>query len=176
MMMIRALLDANPRAVNAINTSAPTNLVFINSANRIWVPNAATRTALDNSGDPITLLTFSAIASQTGLNPAFVTAALSHFYFDAQNNLRLDTSWNSLSAIPQSTINIASSNAMGTDANSSGDSYYPADRCTWRQDYDGRNYIIHSASFYPGNTTAVTLHSAELGYIGKSGRFVEIAG
>lgn len=54
---------------------------------------------------------------------------------------------------------------------------YPADRCTWRQNYTGSNYEITDATFFDGVTAnGVDLSDAQLGYIGKSGRFVEIAG
>ena len=54
---------------------------------------------------------------------------------------------------------------------------YPADRCTWVQATrtDGMGYSIASASFYPGNAAATVIPNPRLGYIGKSGRFVEIA-
>ena len=63
---------------------------------------------------------------------------------------------------------------------------FPADRCTWAQSVqpDGTsNYSIENAVFYPGASvdgvlgltspaTHVTIGNPELGYIGKSGRFV----
>ena len=55
---------------------------------------------------------------------------------------------------------------------------YPADRCTWIQGYETATsqYVIDSARFFDGsNPTGTILHRARLGYIGKSGRFVEIA-
>lgn len=57
---------------------------------------------------------------------------------------------------------------------------FPADRCTWTTQYNAttRNYEITIAEFYPGNGNAASLNGTnrvvELGYIGKSGRFVEI--
>ena len=53
---------------------------------------------------------------------------------------------------------------------------FPADRCTWQQTYNstGKYYSISNARFFGNGTTAVTLTSAELGYIGKTGRFVPI--
>ena len=65
---------------------------------------------------------------------------------------------------------------LGT--NTSGDqTIYPADRCTWEQETrtNGQGYSINNASFHPGNAAATTIPSPRLGYIGKSGRFVEIA-
>ena len=63
---------------------------------------------------------------------------------------------------------------------------FPADRCTWAQSAQAAgdsNYSIENAVFYPGAsvnnvlgiTTAAThipIGEPELGYIGKSGRFV----
>ncbi len=52
---------------------------------------------------------------------------------------------------------------------------YPADRCTWEQRTDPTGYGIDDGVFYPGNVVGVPLFDAELGFIGKSGRFVKIA-
>ena len=61
---------------------------------------------------------------------------------------------------------------------------FPADRCTWQQidDASGRGYGITDVRYYPGTTSTLggesapvhTIADAELGFIGKSGRFVEI--
>lgn len=61
---------------------------------------------------------------------------------------------------------------------------FPADRCTWRQSTaTGGGYNIDGAVFWGGfgdgqsnRTGAITISSPRLGFIGKSGRFVEIAG
>ena len=54
---------------------------------------------------------------------------------------------------------------------------FPADKCVWGQIYDGtaREYQIQGAYFFSGNVNAVQIQNPQLGYIGKSGRFVEIA-
>ena len=52
---------------------------------------------------------------------------------------------------------------------------YPADRCVWTQEPVENGYAIRNVVFYPGNAAGTNLVSARLGYIGKSGRFVEIA-
>jgi len=58
---------------------------------------------------------------------------------------------------------------------------FPADRCTWNFTYDSnsKQYEIDVAEFYPGDTNAVSLNGTNrvvtLGYIGKSGRFIEIS-
>ena len=54
---------------------------------------------------------------------------------------------------------------------------YPADRCTWHvQEAEGGGYEIVSAQFWNGaSTTPTDIPFARLGFIGKSGRFVEIA-
>ena len=55
---------------------------------------------------------------------------------------------------------------------------FPADRCVWTQgnvnNADGQhsNYDTVTAQFVAGNATYVTLNNPELGYIGKTGRFV----
>ena len=73
------------------------------------------------------------------------------------------------------TINIAAGNATAITAQSISLTIYPADRCTWKQFQLERGYGIGSVEFYPGNATAIDIVAAQLGYIGKSGRFVEIA-
>ena len=68
----------------------------------------------------------------------------------------------------------------GTATGFTGTNIFPADRCTWVQADSGDSvgYRITSARFFPGNTAAagVTISNTnvELGYIGKSGRFVPI--
>ena len=59
------------------------------------------------------------------------------------------------------------------------DHIFPADRCVWSQTAGPNNdgYVIGTTFFFPGDTsTATVITQARLGYIGKSGRFVEIAG
>ena len=53
---------------------------------------------------------------------------------------------------------------------------FPADRCVWSQSYDGtdRQYRITGARFFGNGATSAAIENAELGYIGKSGRFVPI--
>ena len=57
---------------------------------------------------------------------------------------------------------------------------WPADRCTWQSTYSSTTdqYEISSPLFYNGSSaTGVSLGTAvQLGYIGKSGRFVGISG
>ena len=51
---------------------------------------------------------------------------------------------------------------------------YPADLCTWVQtDVDG-GYTISTVEFY-GTGSAVAVTGADLGFIGKSGRFVKLS-
>ena len=56
-------------------------------------------------------------------------------------------------------------------------SIHPADRCTWTQTAaSAGGYAIADAEFYPAIGTApIAITNAQLGFIGKSGRFVEIA-
>ena len=59
---------------------------------------------------------------------------------------------------------------------------WPADRCTWTQEVGtgGIGYDIANALFWPGvglnggTPDALPLVNPELGFIGKSGRFVKI--
>lgn len=64
---------------------------------------------------------------------------------------------------------------------------WPADRCSWVQSYEEgqTEYRIGSAVFYPGADTIIAgattsaahgiTNNPQLGFIGKSGRFVAIA-
>ena len=54
---------------------------------------------------------------------------------------------------------------------------FPADRCTWNQlNEPSGGYAIDGAFFWDGVSSAgVPIDNPRLGYIGKSGRFVEIA-
>jgi len=56
----------------------------------------------------------------------------------------------------------------------SSDKIYPTTLCTWVQSEVTNGYQISSASFF-GTGTAVAITSPELGYIGKSGRFVKMS-
>ena len=53
---------------------------------------------------------------------------------------------------------------------------FPADRCVWSQSYNAntRQYVITSARFFGNTAPGAPIQNAELGYIGKSGRFVAI--
>ena len=53
---------------------------------------------------------------------------------------------------------------------------FPADRCVWSQSYNAtqNQYQITGARFFGNGTTSAAIQNAELGYIGKSGRFVPI--
>jgi len=54
---------------------------------------------------------------------------------------------------------------------------FPADRCAWTQTSNSNgSYNVATASFISSTGTPVTINDPVLGYIGKSGRFVEIAG
>ena len=57
---------------------------------------------------------------------------------------------------------------------------FPADRCTWAQETNRENglpvgYNLRTADFIPGDGVALEIADPLLGFIGKSGRFVEIA-
>ena len=51
---------------------------------------------------------------------------------------------------------------------------HPADRCIWTQSQETgtSNYVIANAFFVAGNATYNAIANPELGYIGKTGRFV----
>ena len=62
---------------------------------------------------------------------------------------------------------------------------FPADRCVWTTTpgVNGVGYLVSTVRFFPGapitgaaSNNHVVIGDAQLGYIGKSGRFVEIAG
>ena len=70
----------------------------------------------------------------------------------------------------------------GRTGSQTADNYYPADRCTWQYDdtFTGNGYRIDTVRFFPGGGTdnvgvpfVTTVTQPVLGYIGKSGRFVE---
>ena len=70
----------------------------------------------------------------------------------------------------------------GTSNLGSGDlngvNIHPADRCTWQQTaVPAGGYAIDNALFWTGGGTPenVPISNPELGFIGKSGRFVRIA-
>ena len=57
---------------------------------------------------------------------------------------------------------------------------HPADRCTWTQNNmtpggPAESYVISNVEFYGLGTSPVPVTNAQLGYIGKSGRFVGIS-
>ena len=54
---------------------------------------------------------------------------------------------------------------------------FPADRCVWRteQNSTGGYNVIEAEFVPPGGTTYTPISNPTLGYIGKSGRFVEIS-
>ena len=56
---------------------------------------------------------------------------------------------------------------------------HPADRCTWTQiAASAGGYAVADALFFPGaggSGSEIAITSPRLGFIGKSGRFVEIA-
>ena len=73
--------------------------------------------------------------------------------------------------------------AIGVPANAP--HIFPADRCVWTQTAapNQQGYLIGTVRFFPGapltgsaSTNHVVVDNAQLGYIGKTGRFVEIAG
>jgi len=174
MMVIRGVDHPTPTAFTGIHT-------FVSTGGRVFAPDAALRTALagrrivslsQNNGS----ITFR--ISGTNAQAAFNNAALPHIHFDDQNNLILDADYNPLLRIRAGDTAVVQTNVLMTVPTTIAYHIYPADRCTWRQTYDNNSneYLVYDATFYPGNATGVTIDEAQLGYIGKSGRFVGIAG
>ena len=64
------------------------------------------------------------------------------------------------------------------------DTYFPADRCTFRTTYNNGNYVVSTnpaPTFYNGNNNGTPISGANtaatraiLGYISKTGRFVDM--
>ena len=53
---------------------------------------------------------------------------------------------------------------------------FPADRCTWTQVDDSTGgYSVSNVRFLGNGTSAATLTTPRLGYVGKSARFVPIS-
>ena len=52
---------------------------------------------------------------------------------------------------------------------------YPADNCSWKEAaVSAGGYSINTANFY-GTGSAVSIANPVLGFIGKSGRFVQVS-
>ena len=51
---------------------------------------------------------------------------------------------------------------------------YPADRCVWQQTTSGDSWAIELAKYEPATGAPVDIKGAQLGYIGKSGKFIPI--
>ena len=75
--------------------------------------------------------------------------------------------------------------AQGVDYNTTTDYIFPAAMCSWTQAVgaDGVGYDITNVRFWPGsavnltgvqNADALPFATAELGFIGKTGRFVKM--
>ena len=86
------------------------------------------------------------------------------------------------------TGDIGVNNSAGDDIETTDITIWPADRCTWTQvnpTTSSGSYSISNAYFWPGasvavgptitNFDAVLIVNPKLGFIGKTGRFVEIA-
>jgi len=174
MMVIRGVDHPTATPFTGIHT-------FRSAGGRIFSPDAALRTAL--AGRRIVSLSQSngsiAFTIQgTAAQAAFNNGALPHIHFDDENNLILDSDYNPLLRIRSGDTAVVQTNVLMTVPVTIAYHLYPADRCTWRQTYDDvtNQYLIYDATFYPGNAAGITIDEAQLGYIGKSGRFVEIAG
>jgi len=165
---------------------------FGTGANLIWVYNATTelfepdsdlRALLDSTTNgPWRVTSVAAITRRGGggsANPnAGINAALlPHIRFDAASNISLTPGYGAITNQAGDEIEATRAGTQIIHRSAGEASIFPADRCTWRTGPDGdRGYRIDQAMFYPGNAAAVPIIDPALGYIGKSGRFVEIAG
>ena len=82
-----------------------------------------------------------------------------------------------IAAVTNANIRISAIITVQTIVSSTTRHIYPADRCSWDQfTREGGGYQIDNAIFYDGVSSAlIRILEPELGFIGKSGRFVQIA-
>jgi len=187
MMMIRGTVTEHEIASNTsdgFNRTTPNNLWTYDASTSTWAPNAATRAALDDTTrGPWRVTRLAQVSVRVGggttfAQPAFDAAIISHLHFDENSNLSIDSSFSFGALTDGDEIFATPANTFIIHRNSSGTRLYPADRCTWQTDYFGTQggYGINNAVFYTGNSdTGTTILDPALGYIGKTGRFVEIA-
>ena len=141
------------------------------------------RTLLDSTTNgPWRVISVSAITRRGGggsapPNAGINSALLPHIRFDELSNISLTPGYGAITNQAGDRIIAERVNTQVLHRNLGETSIFPADRCTWRTGPDGaRGYRIDQAVFYDGVTAGGTpIADPALGYIGKSGRFVEIA-
>lgn len=186
MMVIRG--NTTEHSIAASDTNAfgtGTNLFWVyNATTERFEPNPALRTLLDSTTNgPWRVVSVSAITylGNGGAGPANAgtnSNLIRFLRFDEMSNISIPGVTFLTSLDQDSTIQSTRANTQVIHRNLGESSIFPADRCTWRVGADGaRGYRIDQAVFYNGVTAGGTpIADPALGYIGKSGRFVEIAG
>lgn len=152
------------------------------STTGLWTVDATSRGLLNaTTTGPWRVTSVSAVTvtvggGTTAAQAAFNTAIVPHIHFDDNNNL-LISGFQFGALTNGDTIVATAANTMVVHSLRTGDTLYPADRCTWQTVPDGdRGYAVNNARFFSGAAAAGTvILDPRLGYIGKSGRFVEIA-
>jgi len=185
MMVIRGNTTEHSIAANsadAFGTGA--NILWVyNSTTELFEPNAALRTLLDSTTNgPWRVVSVSAITRRgnggtASPNAGINNALLPHIRFDELSNISLTPGYGAITNQAGDEIEATRAGTQVIHRNLGETSIFPADRCTWRVGPDGdRGYRIDQAVFYNGvAANGVPIADPALGYIGKSGRFVEIA-
>jgi len=175
MMVIRGTTTRHATTAASAGITSPNPLVWEYEDGRTLRPNTATATAL--TGFRITGIT--ALASFVGATAS--GSAYNNFIRDhvqlASNNDLIQFPTNQQNFATNQQIRITPANLLVISTDPAAVVLYPADRCTWRQFSEDQGYSIDQALFFDGTTAGGTaILEPALGYIGKSGRFVEIAG
>ena len=185
MMVIRG--NTTEHSIAASDSTA-----FGTGANLLWVYNATTerfepnsdlRTLLDSTTNgPWRVVSVSGITRRGGggsapPNAGINNALLPHIRFDELSNITLTPGYGAITNTAGDEIEATRAGTQVIHRNLGETSIFPADRCTWRTGPDGdQGYRIDQAVFFDGVTAGGTpIADPALGYIGKSGRFVEIA-
>jgi len=193
MMVIRGTTTEHSVAFSTPPTNNPggiggnaTDLItwVYDDTTELFEPNNALRTLLDSTTNgPWRVVSVSAITRRgnggaAAPNAGINSALLSHIRFDEASNISLTPGYGAITNTAGDTIAATRGNTQIIHRSAGEASIYPADRCTWRVGPDGSSgYRIDQALFFDGVTAGgTTILNPALGYIGKSGRFVEIAG
>lgn len=171
MMVIRGTTTRHSQTGSAAGLTS--NLVFVFESARVLMPNPATVTALAG----LRITSVSALTSRVGATASgstYDSFLVNHITFNEDNDIVLTQG---ADFVANQTVTITPANVMVIDSSPPAVVLYPADRCTWRQFPSDQGYLIDQAHFYDGTTAGGSpILEPALGYIGKSGRFVEIAG
>jgi len=179
MMVIRGAVVASPTPDNAART-------FVNIGGRVWAPDSNAQTAFAGrryvslTTTAGTITQFQARDSSGNLvnfPTAVRDAAPTHLHFDNNNNLILDNTFAIANHFNEGDRIVFAASRLSYVPALEEFVIYPADRCTWRTTYQPTHgYQVYDATFFGLGTSGTSITSPSLGYIGKSGRFVEIAG